>query len=1078
MSAKSFRVAVCAGLLALLPLVLAYLFIMRPDSASAVIFVVNSTGDQSDLLPGDGVCLTVVVPPTCTLRAAIQESNAFAGADIINFAIPGVGPHTITPATALPPIIGSVTIDGYTQPGALANSNPTTAGSNAVLIIELDGTSAGAGSDGLVMAAGSSTVKGLVINRFSGSGIELTGSGSGRTVEGNFIGTDVAGASDFGNGAWGVLVLGSSNSTVGGTSAAARNVISGNDTIGIEICCSGVSGTVVQGNLIGTDKSGSADLGNNQWGILINGSPANTIGGTASGARNVISGNNTIGIEMVNPEATGNLVQGNYIGTDVNGTADLGNGTWGILLNTSPGNTIGGTAAGAKNVISGNNTIGIEMVNPQATGNVVQGNYIGTDANGSADLGNGTWGVLLNTSPGNTIGGTVAGAKNVISGNNTIGIEMVNPQATGNLVQGNYIGTDANGSADLGNGTWGILVNNATGNTIGGTASGERNLISGNGTYGIEIVASLASGNVVAGNYIGTDATGTLDLGNTISGVFVNAAPSNTIGGSASGARNVISGNDARGLVVNGNGNIVEGNYIGTDATGSADLGNTTDGVAVFGANNTIGGTGAGARNVISGNNSHGIEIAGGGASGNMMQGNYIGTDATGTLDLGNNTNGILISSAPSNTIGGTAAGARNIISGNTFVGVVIQNGAATGNLVQGNFIGTDVSGTLDVGNSGQGVIINNAPANLIGGTAGGAGNVISGNSSTGVLIQNSGSTGNIVQGNLIGTQADGISPLGQSSNGIFIVTSASNNTIGGTGGVGGNVIAHNGLDGVHLDGSGVMGNLVRSNSIFLNADQGINLAPVGVNANDPGDADSGPNDLQNYPVLTSATSGGGSTTIAGTLNSTPNSTFDLDFYSSPVCDPSAFGEGQTYLGSGTTTTDGSGNAPFTITLGTAALVGNPVTATATNSGASTSEFSQCITAVSAVTPTPSPTPCPTTCPTPTPSPSPCPTNCPTPSPTPCATNCPPTATPSPTPCPTNCPVTPTPSPQPTSGAGGPNPVGGQAGLLGPLSDEEHGRPSVEGSSDPNGSELLILLTLLFGVSAVTGLQLLRRRLH
>ena len=632
MSAKSLRLLACAGVLAFLPIALTVHFLLlRPDSASAAIFLVNSTGDQSDLVPGDSVCLAIVVPPTCTLRAAIEESNALAGTDIINFAILGVGPHTIAPGSALPTISSPVTIDGYSQPGALANTNPVTSGSNAVIAIELNGASAGVGVDGLRIGASGTTVAGVAVNRFGGSGIEVVG-GTGSVVKGNFIGTDVNGTTDLGNSAWGVLVLGSSNSTIGGTAAGARNVISGNDTIGIEICCTGATGISIEGNLIGTDRTGTADLGNSQWGILINSSPGNTLGGTAAGARNVISGNNTIGIEVVNPQATGNLVQGNYIGTDVNGGVDVGNGTWGILVNNAPNNTIGGTSAGARNVISGNDRFGIEIVAGLATGNLLQGNYIGADVTGTLAVGNTSGGAFVNAAPSNTIGGAAAGAGNIISGNDARGLTI---NSSGNVVEGNHIGVDATGTLDLGNTTDGVAVF-AANNTIGGTAAGARNVISGNSASGVLIEAASASGNLVQGNLIGTDVTGTVDLGNTAWGVLMNGSPGNTIGGTAVAARNVISGNDSLGIGIccsGAIGNLVQGNYIGTDVSGTLDLGNTSAACP-----STVGFEYRwrhclGARNVISGNDGRGVDYAVVGATGNLVQGNYIGTDATGRLN-------------------------------------------------------------------------------------------------------------------------------------------------------------------------------------------------------------------------------------------------------------------------------------------------------------------------------------------------------------------------------------------------------------------------------------------------------------
>ena len=272
-------------------------------------------------------------------------------------------------------------------------------------------------------------------------------------------------------------------------------------------------------------------------------------------------------------------MEGNYIGTDATGTADLGNFSNGVFINGAPGNTIGGTASVARNVISGNAN-GVLIQGSGATANAVEGNYIGTDATGTANLGNLIYGVQINGAPGNTIGGTASGARNVLSGNGSSGVLIENSGATANAVEGNYIGTDATGTADLGNFSYGVFVVNASSNTIGGTASGARNIISGNDLYGV-FLGSGATSNAVEGNYIGTDATGTADLGNFRNGVFIENASSNTIGGTASGARNVISYNDSHGVEIRGagtTGNTVTGNSIHDNAglgINNSDGGNT-----------------------------------------------------------------------------------------------------------------------------------------------------------------------------------------------------------------------------------------------------------------------------------------------------------------------------------------------------------------------------------------------------------------------------------------------------------------------------------------------------------------------
>ena len=350
-------------------------------------------------------------------------------------------------------------------------------------------------------------------------------------------------------------------------------------------------------------------------------------------------------------------------------------------------------------------------------------------------------------------------------------------------------------------------------------------------------------------------------------------------------------GSVVRGLVINrffangiqsfsnSGGGIIEGNFIGTDVDGAAALGNRV-GVSIATPNNTIGGTAPGARNVISGNDTRGVEFGDSGATGNQVQGNLIGTDVTGAAALGNGA-GVAIAGASNNTVGGTTAGARNVISAN-FQGVFIIQGA-TGNLVQGNFIGTDVAGTGALGNSVNGVNIafGASSTNTIGGTASGAGNIIAFNGGAGIVVG----------------------------------------------------------DPIFTPGTG---NAILSNSIFSNTGLGIDLFPSGVTPNDVGDGDTGPNNLQNFPVLTSATSSPTTTNIAGTLNSTAITTFALEFFSNTACDPSNHGEGETFLGSTMATTGGTGNASFSATFGTPVPSGQFITATATDPNDNTSEFSQC----------------------------------------------------------------------------------------------------------------------------------------
>jgi hypothetical protein len=773
---------------------------LAPVAVEAATYTVTNAGDSG----------------TGSLRWAITQANGNPGTDTIAFSISGAGPHTIQPFSGLPTITDPVLIDGFTQAGATPNTNPIDQPCNAVLKIELDGTYAGSGADGIRIAASGSTVKGLVINRFDCAGV----------------------------------------------------------------CVETYGGNLIEGCVIGMDPSGTTSLGNYEGVELADGSSNNGIGGAAASARNVISGNNRYGIQMIEG-ASGNAVLGNFVGTDATGMLDRGNQWAGVYLwSNTANNTVGGTVAGARNIVAGNGWYGVR-IEAGGNGNTVLGNYIGTDRTGTSGLGNAWNGVRLEDTSNNTVGGTTPGAGNVIAANGWEGVGISGTGSAGNQVLGNYIGTDASGADTLGNDDHGIRIyDGASNNTIGGTTVGARNVISGNHDHGVAIDGSggPATGNVIQGNFIGTDATGTQALGNLRSGVDIWNASGNTVGGTTVGAGNVISSNYDHGIMISAStstasGNVVQGNLIGTDATGTAALGNL-DGVRISGnANgNMVGCTNPGGRNVISGNNQFGISISY--ASGNTVQGNYIGTDISGTVALGVQGVGVSLWSASSNTIGGAENSAGNLVSGNDGYGFYLGSGADSNHVV-GNIIGSDCSGAGNLANLLDGIHIENSNQNVIGGITANAGNTIAFSGDDGIWVQ-SGS-----------------------------------------------------------------GNALLGNSIFLNDSLGIDLGGSGVTPNDPADPDTGANYLQNFPVLTLATCSGTNTNIEGTLNSTPTMAFRLEFFSNSVADPSGYGEGETYLGSTTVVTDGAGDASFDVTLPVPVPGGYRVTATATDPNNNTSEFSE-----------------------------------------------------------------------------------------------------------------------------------------
>jgi CSLREA domain-containing protein len=393
--------------------------------------------------------------------------------------------------------------------------------------------------------------------------------------------------------------------------------------------------------------------------------------------------------------------------------------------------------------------------------------------------------------------------------------------------------------------------------------------------------------------------------------------------------------------------NLVEGNFIGTNAAGTSAAPNA-NGISInsttsLGNANVVGGTSPAARNVISGNGGFGLNVFGS-AGATRIQGNYIGTDAAGAAKLGNGSHGVLINTT-ANVVGGTAAGARNVISGNGQAGVMLQPNISTANnTVQGNYIGTDAAGTAALGNHFVGVWINFGASNTVGGAEAAAANVISGNDASGVLLTGDFSRNNQIAGNFIGTDASGTRPLGNARDGVRISDFARDNFVQQQGpSAPPNTIAYNGGHGVAVLPPGT-GNTIRRNNIFSNGGLGIDVNNDGFSENDEGDADGGANNGQNYPLITSFTSGGGTTNIRGTLNSTPDTVFSIDFFSNTGCDSSGFGEGARFFASGGFMTDASGNASFNVNFPQALPAGRVITATASRASAprDTSEFSPC----------------------------------------------------------------------------------------------------------------------------------------
>ena len=525
-------------------------------------------------------------------------------------------------------------------------------------------------------------------------------------------------------------------------------VLSGNTQWGLYIYGSGATGNTVENCYIGANAAGTAAIGNGSGGLGLY-APNNTVGGTSTAARCIISGNTGCGIYIDSNSgavtATGNTIQGCFLGTNAAGTSAIANSIAGIYISTAS-NIVGGAATGAGCLLSGNTSYGLYFNG--AVGNVVQGCYCGTSATGTSAIANGLYGIYVHGGSSSQIGGTATGAGCLVSGNASSGIYMDN-SATSTQVQGNLIGVTLAGSAALANGASGILINGCNSNTIGGTATGARNVASGNTVDGIQLTGA-ASTNTVQGNVCGLNQAGSAAIPNGGQGIDINGGTNNIIGGSAAGAGNLCSGNTAVGIYIQATstGNIVQGNICGLNAAGASAIGNGSSGITteLSGANsNTIGGTASGAGNVVSGNGHWGINLDGG--SSNTVQGNYVGTNSAGSSAIANVQGGVRIAqSGANNVIGGSTASARNIVSGNLIAGIIFS-GTGTGNFVQGNYIGLNAAGTAGIANT-IGVSITTSSTNTIGGTSAGQGNIIAFNTNQGVDVVSG--AGNAIEGNSV----------------------------------------------------------------------------------------------------------------------------------------------------------------------------------------------------------------------------------------------------------------------------------------------------------------------------------------
>ncbi len=938
-----------------------------------------------------------------SLRQAILDANTLGGVDRVTFNIPGVGPHVITPVTQLPALGGGTGIDGTTEPDWSATTQA---------IVVDGGDTIGTGLD--ITGGAPSTVRGLALSNFTSEAIRIQTPNN--VIAGNYIGTNAAGLAAAGNGLSGIHVSGGNTNTIGGTTAADRNVISGNDATGLRV---DTLGNTVSGNYIGTDRTGVADLGNGGNGVVVFGT-SNTIGGTTAAAGNTISGNTSAGVFFGGGST--NTMQRNIVGPGSDGTTPVPNGSAGLVVQDSATNNIG--TPGNGNQIEGNTGEGVLLFDTDST---VESNEITSNGSDGIAAGAGTDNATFSANSINLNGlrGIDLGLDGVSP--NDVGDADSGPNGRQNFPVVENAFVETGGSARVP-----VTLNSTASSTFevevfaspacDGSGNGEGATFIGSGT-----ITTNASGNgtaqvtgtgITAGQAVTATATGpggdtsefsacttakasipvtntndsgagslreAIDDANTAGGADLidfsiagagphTITPSSTLpsvtgvttidgttepdwtasslavvlDGSALGSNAALrlSGGSStlRGLAINGtaeagvtidtSNNTVAGNFIGTDNTGTTADANDLGVKIESGTGNTIGGTTAADRNVISGNDFGGVQVQ---SNSNTVSGNHIGVDRTGATDLGNQSDGIQIVNGNSNTIGGPTSAARNVISGNDTFGISMSS--ADSNVIQNNYVGVAANGSTAIPNALSGISPqNDSDSNQIGST--GAGNVISGNTNNGVYVVSTTSSANEIEDNLIGRNAADNAAVPNGVVGVELADSMD-------GVVTSNVIAHSGQDGVQV-ATGT-GNEVEQNEIHSNGSLGIDLLPNGVTANDSDDGDTGPNNRQNFPVITSAVvDSGGEATITGTLNSTPSTTFRVEAFSQSGCDASGNGEGENFVGADTSvTTDASGDASFEVTAPTGVAAGNAVTTTATKTtgSADTSEFSACKTA-------------------------------------------------------------------------------------------------------------------------------------
>ncbi len=849
--------------------------------------VVNTTGDLDDLAPGDGVCWdgtsNAAGAPSCSFRAAISESNAFPSIDTIAFDIPvgdsghNAGVWTISPGSALPAVTTAVTIDGYTQAGSAPGTLPWPQPLDAALSVEVDGSAMT--GNGLELAASNAVLRGLAIHGFSGTGALITGSDA--QVAGAFVGVRPDGTTAPGNGL-NIDVRGA-NSIIGGTLAEQRNLIGGSSGTEIAIRASAVE---VLGNLIGSDRSGATAITTTGIGIHAETGTDLRLGRVDHG--NQIVGATT-GILLENNWSTNARMHDNLIGTDLLGTTPLPNVVG--VLNTAHGSQLGGLNPGEGNVIA-------HSIEDNVRVNGFNIAILGNSIFGAGDLGIDIANDGISTNdPGDTDGGP----------NQTANFPVITSlQLIGGSVTATFTLDEVPGTRQI------EFFRNPSGASASGHGEGEQlassTLIThpgGEQTYTVTFAGQIGDEISATSTAMNVTEPRTSEFSATATVVGVGDPIVNT-------TTDLPDTNPGDGICWDGQTNTAGDPRCSLRAAIAEANANANVGLIEFDIPTTEPGANA----------SGWFEIILGTALPDITSGVTIdGTSQPGWIDRP-----LVVVDGGDGNFDGLRVAADDVsirgIAINNLQNLGIDAISGANFTLEHSWIGIRADGnggsSIDAGGLRIGPA---ATAARIGSPN--AGNVIGYNRLAGIVVEG---PNTIVSSNLVGLGPDGVADLGNFGDGIVVEVTGINTRIEN------NTIADNRGAGVVVQSFNVQ---ILENAIYDNVGLGIDLADDGVTLNDPGDPDTGPNGLQNYPVILGAERIGGSMVITVEIDDDQGDK-RLDFFGNDIADPSGHGEGQTFLGSQIVTHPGGG--PFVVEVSIPAT--GPTLLSATSTGLSTSEFS------------------------------------------------------------------------------------------------------------------------------------------